>query len=124
MTTQFILNFKDKLLLYEKKSDPYDHFSDRYKTQIFQNSVHNIRDLHQVKIQTYHHKTYTRSSIGYQQYSEFILSASSTYNEQLKLKYKNIIDCEAFYNHLHTDNSIYYDNLHDDDYGYNNVYED
>ena len=78
----FILNWQDKIRLYEKQVSTGEQFSDALKRVMLQNAVHPLEELRAVKTQADQHKTQSGVDLTYEQYVHLLVSAATNYDTQ------------------------------------------
>ena len=82
----FILNWQDKLRMYEKQISTGALFSDDLKRTMLENAVNPIEELRVVKAQANQHKTQSGVDLTYEQYVNLLVSAASNYDTQFMPK--------------------------------------
>jgi hypothetical protein len=82
----FILQWQDKVRLYEKQVPTDEHFSGRMKRIMLENAVQPLEELRAIKIQADQHKTQSGVDLTYDQYVNLLTSAASNYDTQFQPK--------------------------------------
>lgn len=85
-TEGFITNWQNQVRLYERQVATTDHFSDNVKRTMLENAVHPITELRQVKNNADLEKTKTGRVLSYAEYTNLLLSAAASYDDQYKSK--------------------------------------
>lgn len=84
-TKGFILNWRDKMRLYEELTPEDEHYKDGQKKRMLETSVNHILELRQIKTQDEYAKATGGISLTYLEYVELLLSAATRRDAELKL---------------------------------------
>jgi hypothetical protein len=97
----FILQWQDKVRLYEKQVPTDELFSGRMKCIMLENAVQPLEELRAIKIQADQHKTQSGVDLTYDQYVNLLTSAASNYDTQFQPKERsgNTSNRRAIYSH-------------------------
>ena len=95
----FILHWQEQVRKYETLVQPIDHFSGGQKRTMLENVVHPLAELRAIKIQADHHRVQSGQSLTYDQYSDLLLSAATSYDAQFLSKSANRSSARKVYQH-------------------------
>ena len=110
-TEAFVLHWQNQVRLYERQVPPSDHFSDGQKRTMLENAVAVIDELRQVKNNADLEKTKSGRTLTYDEYSNLLLSAAITYDEQYKPKKTKRQVLQHFISALDDDSGEEYDSF-------------
>ena len=112
----FILNWNDKLRIYEDMVSYEDHFTNNVKKTLLENVVMGVPILRNVKIQAEHDRVHGKGRLSYDEYFNLLLSAADTYDAETQFKRRNKLQAYNTYSDYHQEPYIHHYNANFTEY--------